>query len=135
MHFYALLYALWMNKHPTCPWTKIALLVLVVFQNWRHFQMCLCFIFPFLHALAGFSQWKNRAHWWLSMEVSSSEPGSELSMTQSLFLWPDKIETIHSNSKETSRSSLLLSNTESIQTAKYSTEINSQTKRPVLFCL
>lgn len=41
--------------------------------------------------------------------------GSGLSMAQSLFLRPDKIETIHSDSTETSLTSLLLSYTESIQ--------------------
>lgn len=37
---------------------------------------CACVsFFPFMHTLAGFSQSKNGAHWWLSVEVSSSEPG------------------------------------------------------------
>lgn len=45
---------------------------------------------------------------------SSSEPGSGLNMAQPLFLRPEKIEALHSDSKEKSLTSL--SHTESIQT-------------------
>lgn len=73
-------------------------------------NVVLRFIFPLTC-----THW-HRKEWSPLMRVSgsSSEPGSGLNMAQPLFLRPEKIEALHSDSKEKSLTSL--SHTESIQT-------------------
>ena len=73
------------------------LFVLVVFKDISEFA-CVTF-FP-IHTRTGwFLTGKEWAHWRLSVEVSSSDPGSVQSITQSLCLWTGRIETNHSGSK------------------------------------